>query len=185
MNYGPLEFADYLQRIGRPDDSATVKAARAAQPSAARPVNEVRVVSGPRALTESQSTSRGRVVVYEAVAMNPPGDPRRPGVVRVLIGPTEQPLVVVLTSHQRVEWRISREPGASLSAVLLAGFGHSTVLGDVGATVHRIGGFCAFKRGSEAYLHLESEVLRCTGRAIAAFKSVYAGDHFEIGLRSD
>lgn len=181
MNYGPLEFADYLQRNGRPDESATVKAARATQPAGARAVNEVRVVSGPRALTDLLPAPRGSVLVYEAVAMNPPGDPRRPGVVRVLIKPTQRPVVAVVTSHQPVEWRISREPGASLSAVLLSGFGHSTVLGAEGATVHRIGGFCAFKRGSEAYLHLESEVRRCTGCAIAEFESNYAGDHFEIG----
>ncbi len=47
--------------------------------------------------------------------------------------------------------------------------------------VHRIGGFYAFKRGSVEFRHLETEVLRCTGRTIENFRSVYAGARFDIG----
>ena len=59
--------------------------------------------------------------------------------------------------------------------------GESTVAGAGQAQVASIGGFYAFKRGSAEYLHLEQEVLRCTGRNIDHFQSMYAGSAFEIG----
>mgnify|MGYP006172429737 CR=1 FL=1 len=36
------------------------------------------------------------------------------------------------------------------------------------------------KRGSAEFKHLEKEVMRCTGRNIDTFQSVYAGKSFEI-----
>jgi hypothetical protein len=55
------------------------------------------------------------------------------------------------------------------------------VAGPGAAVISSIGGFYAFKRGSAEFKHLESEVLRCTGRNIDGFQSDYAGDSFEIG----
>ena len=45
MNYGPLEFANYLSRDEPRGESAIVKAARAAQPLPTTPVNLLRVTS--------------------------------------------------------------------------------------------------------------------------------------------
>lgn len=182
MNYGPLEFADYLRRNDRTAESATVTATRAAQPAVGEPVNQLRVVSGPRTLTAVAEAARlARVSAFEAVTMSPPCDPRCPGAVRVLVKATDRPVVLVLSSHQPVEWHVSRAPGATLLALLLSGYGQSRVLGAEDAAVHRIGGFSAFKRGSPTYRHLESEVQRCTGCRIAHFESICACDHFEIG----
>jgi hypothetical protein len=91
-------------------------------------------------------------------------------------------VVLVLSSHQTVEWEITLAAGAELTAVLLSGYGESTVVGAGNALVSSIGGFYAFKRGSAEYLHLEQEVLRCTGRTIERFQSMYAGYEFEIGV---
>ena len=90
-------------------------------------------------------------------------------------------MVLVLSSHQTVAWELSVAPGACLAAVLVSGYGESTVAGAAGARVSTIGGFYAFKRGSAEYRHLEDEVRRCTGRRIAAFQSVYAGSEFVVG----
>ena len=65
--------------------------------------------------------------------------------------------------------------------MLLSGYGESTVAGAGNALVSSIGGFYAFKRGSAEFKHLEQEVLRCTGRNIENFQSVYAGNSFEVG----
>ena len=50
MNFGPLEFADYLRRKddGRADEAATVKAARAAAPEPPPLDNRLRVISASR-----------------------------------------------------------------------------------------------------------------------------------------
>lgn len=182
MNYGPLEFADYLRRSEPHTDSAMVRAAKAAKPQPATPENLLSIRSGSGTLPGRARSARVEAVsVYEAVAVNPPSVPSGRGVVRVLVRDTRLPVALVLSSHQAVEWRVTCEPGATLLALLISGFGDSTVVGAQRAPVHRIGGFYAFRRGSAEFQHLESEVLRCTGRSIDSFQSVFAGPSFEIG----
>lgn len=182
MNYGPLEFAEYLARKGASQqDSDAVKAARAAAP-ASQPANQLTVVSGTSSLTRMAHTAQIEAVsVYEAVAVHSPRIPRPGGPVTVLVRVTPRPVVLVLSSHQTVNWEIVLEPGAMLRAVMLSGYGDSTVAGAGDAVVTSIGGFYAFKHGSAEFKHLESEVMRCTGRHIETFQSVYAGRSFEIG----
>jgi hypothetical protein len=182
MNYGPLEFAAYLNRKkGKRKDSATVEAARAAAP-AREPANRLTVISGPRNLPRLARAAQVEAVsVYEAVAMNAPCTTRAEGPVRVHVRATPRSVVLVLSSHQAVEWQITLAPDASLAAVLLSGYGHSTVAGAGLTPISSIGGFYAFKRGSAEFIHLEHEVLRCTGRSIDNFQSMYAGSAFEIG----
>ena len=121
------------------------------------------------------------VSVYEAVSAGAPGAMAAWRPVRVLVRSTARPLVLVLSSHQTVEWQVALDPGATLSAVLLSGYGQSTVRGAGSARISSIGGFCAFRRGSAEYRHLECEVRRCTGRSIESFQSVRAGSRFEVG----
>ena len=182
MNFGPLEFAAYLSRKGaKKSESAAVKAARAAAP-VRKPANSLTIISGPLRLPDVARTAQVEAVsVYEAVAMGAPCAPRGAGPVRVVVRPTLRPVVLVLSSHRTVEWELDVQPGASLKAVLLSGYGESTVGGAGTALVASIGGFYAFKRGSAEFQHLEHEVLRCTGRDIENFQSVYAGERFEIG----
>ena len=188
MNFGPLEFAAYLRRKGvkRPESPA-VKAAREAAPATA-PTRRLSIVAGPEGLRMlARSAQVVAVSVYEAVASQPPGSPGSPGLpgvpgpVTVLVRPALRPVVLVLSSHQTVRWQVEVLPGAELAAVLLSGYGESTVDGVGDALVSPIGGFYAFKRGSAEFKHLEDEVLRCTGRTIEDFQSVYAGDSFEVG----
>jgi hypothetical protein len=182
MNFGPLEFAAYLRRKGaKKNESAAVRAAREAAPETV-PTNRLSIVAGPGNLrTLARSAQVVAVSVYEAVAMNAPSASGAPGQVSVLVRPTLRPVVLVLSSHQTVLWRVDVLPGADLAAVLLSGYGESTVAGAGNAPVSSIGGYYAFKRGSAEFKHLEDEVLRCTGRNIENFQSVYAGDSFEVG----
>jgi hypothetical protein len=182
MNFGPLEFADYLRRSEPRPESDTIRAARAAKPQPSSLINLLTVVSGPRTLPAvARVPSVEAVSVYEAVAMGSPGEPRSVGAVEVSVRKTSRPLVLVLSSHQPVEWRLSCQPGATLAALLLSGYRQSTVVGAEPTLVHRIGGFYAFRRGSAEYRHLESEVLRCTGRPIDNFQSMHSGSSFVIG----
>ena len=183
MNYGPLEFAAHLRRKqGKKQESAEVQAARDAAPAPQPEANRLTIITGPRALSELARTAQVEAVsVYEAVAMGAPCAPQTQGPVRVRVRQTLRPVVLVLSSHQTVQWQLELEAGAALKAVLLSGYGESTVAGGGDALVATIGGFYAFKRGSAEFKHLEQEVLRCTGRNIENFQSVYAGSSFEIG----
>jgi len=187
MNYGPLEFAAYLKRRGTGrGESAAVKAAREAAPKSPprdRPENNrLTIISGGSRLTSVPRTAQVEAVcVYEAVAVRAPSTPESVDPVSVVVRKTPRPVVLVLSSHQTVHWEISLETGAALSAVLLSGYGESTVVGAGDAMVTSIGGFYAFKRGSAEFKHLEKEVRRCTGRNIEGFQSAYAGHRFDIG----
>lgn len=181
MNYGPLEFAAYIARGASQNDSAVVKAARDAAPDF-RPANRLTIVSGATAPTRmARAAQVDAISVYEAVAVHSPRIPPPRGAVAVLVRASPRPLVLVLSSHQAVQWELTREPGAVLRAVLVSGYGESRVVGAGEALVTSIGGFYAFKQGSAEFKHLEAEVLRCTGRRIGTFQSVYAGRTFEIG----
>jgi hypothetical protein len=183
MNFGPMEFAAYLDRTDpKRAESATVRAARDAAPAQSPPRNQLTIISAPHTLSRLARATRVEAVsVYEAVAMRAPSMPQNPGPVRVQLRRTARPVVLVLSSHQTVEWQLEIEPDAALEAVLTSGYGESTVAGAGTALVTSIGGFYAFKRGSAEFRHLEDEVLRCTGRTIENFQSVYAGHTFEIG----
>jgi hypothetical protein len=183
MNFGPLEFAAHLNRRGEgAQESATVKAARAAAPKRPAPANRLTVVSGPQQMPRlARSALVEAVSVYEAVAMRAPCTPRVQGPVRVRVKSTAHPVVLVLSSHQTVEWQLELAPEAHLEVVLLSGYGQSTVAGAGLTPIASIGGFYAFKRGSAEYQHLEHEVLRYTGRNIDRFRSMYAGSSFDIG----
>jgi len=182
MNYGPLEFAAHLaRRDADQDDSATVKAARDAAPDT-RLANRLTIISGTTSVKRmAQAAQFEAVSVYEAVAVHSPRYPRLCRPATVLVRASARPVVLVLSSHQTVQWELALEPRASLRAVLLSGYGESRVVGAGDAMVSSIGGFYAFKRGSAEFKHLETEVMRCTGRHIATFRSVYAGGSFEIG----
>jgi len=183
MNYGPLEFAAYLNRKedGK-TESAAVKAAREAAPRSKPSQNRLTIISGSGLLPRlARSAQVEAVSVYEAVAMRAPCTPPSHGPVSVLVKAALRPVVLVLSSHQTVAWEIEIAPGATLAAVLISGYGESTVAGAGDALVSSIGGFYAFKRGSAEFKHLEQEVLRCTGRNIENFQSVYAGNTFTVG----
>src|SRR5688572_21777639 len=115
MNYGPLEFGAYLQRreTGQ-DESAEVRAARAAAPEARPEDNWLTIVSGPGELRPVARDARARVEsvsVYEAIVDRAPG---HSGPVRVRVQRAWRPIVLVLSSHQPVSWQIEPAEGVDL-----------------------------------------------------------------------
>ena len=181
MNYGPLEFGAWLRRQEtRDDDSAEMRAAREAAPQPIAEGHRLPVPSGAPGLTPPLHNARGDAVsVYEAILdrAQDRGDP-----VRVRVQPAWRPVVLVLSSHQPVQWQIEADPDADLRAILLAGSGDSRVTGAQRIPVSAMGRFYAFKLGSREFRHLEQEVLRCTGCAIEHFFGMYAEDQFDVGL---
>jgi len=181
MSFGPLEFAVYLRRKdARSRESAAVKAARAA--AAAEPLtgeNILSVISGPSGLLRVADRSLEAVRVFEAVAA-PPADTGAVSAISVRVTAGTRPLVLVLSSHHAVAWRIDLDAGAALEAVFLAGASESTVSGAGNVLVTSIGGFYAFRPGSLEFRHLEDEVARCTRRGIASYQSQTSATRFEV-----
>jgi hypothetical protein len=179
MNFGPLELSSYLRRKdAAPRESAEVRAARDALPPQRPAANRLTIVSGPREMRRvARDPNVIPVHVYEAITTRTDAthgaDP-----VRVVVSSVHS-VVLVLSSHQSVSWRIERMPGTSLEAVLIAGCGQSRVFGAGDAQVASLGGFYAFRRGSSEFRHLEDHVRRLTGRGIARFHSACSATQFE------
>jgi len=175
MNFGPLEFVAYLRhKQARRREPAAVKAARAAAPVPPPEHNRLTVVSGPRQMRRSaRGAALDTVAVFEAIA-GPMTDVAAGRPVWVRMTSAAGPLVLVLSSHQAVRWNLELAPRAMLVAVLLAGRGESTVEGAGAVPVISIGGFYAFRRGSQEFRHLENEVLRATGCTIHNFQRARA-----------
>lgn len=177
MNFGPLEFVAYLRhKEARRREPAAVEAARAAAPVPLPEHNRLTVVSGPRQMRHSaRGAALDTVAVFEAIA-GPLADAGAGQTVRVRMTSAAGPLVLVLSSHQAVRWSLEPAPRVMLVAVLLAGRGESTVEGAGAVPVISIGGFYAFRRGSQEFRHLENEVLRATGCTIHGFQRARAGN---------
>ena len=185
MNFGPLEFVAYLRdKQARRREPAAVKAARAAAPVPLPEQNRLTVVSGPRQMRRGAARAAlDTVAVFEAIA-GPMPDAAAGQPVRVRMTSAAGPLVLVLSSHQAVRWNLEPAPRAMLVAVLLAGRGESMVVGAEAVPVISIGGFYAFRRGSQEFRHLENEVLRATGCTIHSFQRARASNG-EIEVASD
>ena len=180
MSFGPLELANYLMRkTSRRPEPAAVRAARAAAYVPPPERNRLTIVSGSRELAVLVGDAAPRAVsVFEAIATHNGSESSAPGRARVMVKSTPRPLVLVLSSNYLMRWCIERTPGASLRAVLLAGYGESTVTGADDVLVTSI---YAFRRGSQAFRHLEGAVLRTIGATIRRFEGAYSADEFQVG----
>ena len=78
-----------------------------------------------------------------------------------------------------------RLSAASTMSAWSSGGNHSTVAGVEDVPVISIGGFYAFRAGSEEFRHLENEVLRATGCGIHGFERGRADGVLEISGISD
>lgn len=177
MNFGPMELAAYLRRKDAGcGDSAAVRAARDAVPPPSS--NRLTIVSGFKEMRRvPRDPTEIPVHVYEAiVTRTSPPSPDEP--VRVQVK-SPHSVVLVLSSHQPIDWQIERVADTRLEAVLVAGCGQSQVQGAGDAPVASIGGFYAFRRGSGEFRHLEDQVKRLTGRMVARFRCVYSSAHFD------
>jgi hypothetical protein len=105
----------------------------------------------------------------------------RTGDVQVRVRRSAKPIVLVLSSYERVRWNLILEPGAQLSAVLVSGYYPSQVIGAGSARVVTSGSAHAYKNDSSGYATLERDVLRLTGKRIDVFQGRYEGTSFSVG----
>lgn len=121
------------------------------------------------------------VGVYEGRAA--PGAPRtrEPRAVRVTVQPSARPIVLVLASHEPVNWLVQGQ-GGRVAAVLLSGHHPSNVTGVGSVPVLRIGRSHAYSPSSPEYVQLRRTVTQYTGaREIRSFQGAYAGAEFTVG----
>ncbi|MBC5782133.1 hypothetical protein H8N03_04195 [Ramlibacter sp. USB13] len=103
----------------------------------------------------------------------------RTGTVNVVVGPGREPLVLVLSNYEKVNWQI-QAGGRKIAAVLLSGYHESTVSGQGQAEVVRIGRQHAYKIDSGDFQILRREVARYVGPATPVFQGTYEGSLFQV-----
>lgn len=91
-------------------------------------------------------------------------------------------MVLVLSSYEAVNWVLSQSTSSRLAAVLVSGYGASSVAGQGKAQVLRIGSTYAYAAGSSEYVRLRQAVTQYTGsREIKSFQGSYKGSEFSVG----
>ncbi len=105
------------------------------------------------------------------------------------VNKTERPIVLILSSCNTVDWKVSKDSGSRLLGVLqqiryvssrpsfvtLDNREYST------SSMARLGNTCIFKRDSPEYKNLEKEVYAWTGKFIEKFQSADKGVSFSVG----
>lgn len=100
--------------------------------------------------------------------------------VSVVVRAASRPIVLVLASYEAVNWRILNA-GGPIAAVLLSGYGESSVHGAGDATVLRIGSAYAYSAQGEGYPALRQAVARYAGpMEVGSFQGTYAGGSFTV-----
>lgn len=106
---------------------------------------------------------------------------RTSGVVEVRVRRSPKPVALVLSSYEPVRWMIITESGARLAAVLVSGYGASTVVGAGSARVDQLGRSYAYERGSRGYAELQQTVVSWAGKPMTYFQGRYEGSSFAVG----
>lgn len=103
------------------------------------------------------------------------------GVVTVLVHRSPVPIMLVLSSHDPVDWSLILDPGAQLKAVLVAGPSNSTVRGAGIARRLNLGRNYAYEKGSDKYRALQRDVVTALGKPIERFQGQYESPSFVVG----
>ena len=103
----------------------------------------------------------------------------RSGNVTVVVAPGKEPVVLVLTNYEKVNWMI-HAGNRKIAAVLLSGYNESTVYGQGQAEVVRMGRKYAYKIDSRDFQDLRREVARYVGPATPVFQGTYEGSTFQV-----
>lgn len=111
-------------------------------------------------------------------AVASPGTQQRKGRVMVDVPYSKTPLVLVLASHESVQWVISGH-GRPISAIFLSGHPLSTVAGVYGGHV-AIGNRHAHEADSHEYLKLKDLVIRNTRLPTVQFQGARTGAAFTV-----
>jgi len=121
------------------------------------------------------------VGVYEAKNGYHGSGAHQPGLIDVEVRRSSRPIVLVLTSYEPVRWRLNRQPGANVSAVILSSYYPSEVEGSGVARVLVAGSNHAYARESGGFATLNRQVLSMIGKPIEVFQGSYSGERFSVG----
>lgn len=101
--------------------------------------------------------------------------------VQVTVRPTSRPVILVLASHEPVNW-IVWGAESNIVAVLMSGAEASSLGRSFGVPVKRIGSISAYSSGSSEYLRLRQAVTQYIGpREFKSFQGAYSGSEFTVG----
>lgn len=121
------------------------------------------------------------VGVYQGKTANRAFSGHPMGSVDVHIRSSTKPIVLVLSSYEPVNWRLTSAPGAKLAAVLVSGYYTSNVVGAGAARVIVVGSAFSYKQVGSDYNRLNSEVVQYTGKGMDIFQGQYEGGKFSVG----
>jgi hypothetical protein len=99
----------------------------------------------------------------------------------VRIKASKEPLVLVLSSYEKIVWNLKPDPGVRLKAVLVSGYTPSRVVGQGDAAVVNLGRSYAYKLDTTEYHSLNASVKQATGKTIYYFQGKYDGSGFTAG----
>ena len=119
--------------------------------------------------------------IYRAAGSDAGMGRQKAGTVNVDVRRSEKPILLILSSYNSVNWKISMQPGARVSAILLSGYVGSTVEGGGSARIVSIGSASGYQVGSPQYKELEREIYGWTGKKPSLFQVGYEGTQFEVG----
>jgi hypothetical protein len=109
--------------------------------------------------------------------------------VTVRVTETGHPVVLALTSYERVNWKVEAAPGVRIQKVVVVSVTPETTCSvPAGVAVERHGrgqrggeGFYAHQRNDQNYLQAAAKLQELTDMKIATFQGQYHGGTFEIG----
>jgi hypothetical protein len=163
----PRETIDAIRRGERPTEVGS--ASSGAMPAAP--------LVGKTILDVPPDSRIAMLGVYQAA--NSSKSASRSGNVSVSVAPGKEPLVLVLTSYETVNWMI-HAGNRRIAAVLISGYKPSTVYGQGSAQVVRIGSKHAYKIDSHDFQDLRREIARYVGPSTPVFQGVYEGSQFQV-----
>lgn len=92
-----------------------------------------------------------------------------------------QPIVLVLSSYEPVDWRLAVESGTDLAAVLVSGNVESSVSGAGSTRITRIGDAYAYEQSGSRMSALQLQVELWVGKRIDVFHGAYKASTFTVG----
>jgi WD40 repeat protein len=104
-----------------------------------------------------------------------------PAPVNIVVGKTDRPVVLVLSSYDPVRWVITQSPEARVRHILLAGGNDSIVVSKRAVEITRIEGVVAYQLNSPGYRGLEGVVREYLGKGFDRFQGSYTGVEFTVG----
>jgi hypothetical protein len=139
-------------------------------------------VSAPAAAAESAQLRVEAIGVYHGSYSRQRGfQEHLKGTVEVSVGTVSDPLALVLSSYEAVQWNIRQQRGGSVKYVLLNSYYPSTVVGADGAEIIRFNTSHPYSIQHQDYHTFRRAVFAQLKQELRQFQGSYQGASFTIG----